>query len=136
MKKIIHAVAGILQKENKLLIAERPPGKPYAGYWEFPGGKIEKNESGEQALKRELQEELGIIVLTAEFLFSHSYEYPDKKVELEIWKISEFSGEIHGKENQILLWSSLQQMQTLKLLEGNWPILKKLQQHGGDFNAM
>src|SRR5437868_15512312 len=96
---IVHAVAGILQKQEKLLVAERPSGKPYAGYWEFPGGKVEKSESGEQAIKRELHEELGITVLTTQFLFTHHYVYPDKQVELEIWLITEFQGRPHGKEN-------------------------------------
>ena len=123
---IVHAVAGILQKEEKLLVAERPSGKPYAGYWEFPGGKIEKNETGEQAVKRELHEELGIIVLSAQFLFTHHYVYPDKKVELEIWLVTQLQGQPHGKENQQLCWASLQEMKALNLLEGNWPILEKL----------
>ena len=64
--KSVYAVAGILRRDDKILIAERPLGKPYSGFWEFPGGKVEANESGEAALIRELHEELGIEVLSSE----------------------------------------------------------------------
>jgi 8-oxo-dGTP diphosphatase len=123
---IVHAVAGILKRENKILVAQRPLGKPYSGFWEFPGGKIEANESGEQALKRELQEELGIEVQTSHLLFHHQYTYPDKIVHLEVWQVDNFIGEPHGKENQELLWVTALEMKTLKLLEGNFPILGKI----------
>ena len=122
----IHAVAGIIQKDNTLLIAERPAGKPYSGYWEFPGGKIEQNESGEQALIRELHEELGIEVNAAQFLFDHEYTYPDKIVNLQIWRITQFSGEPHSKENQQLSWVTMPEMMSMRLLEGNWPIVGKI----------
>ena len=112
-----------MQREDKLLIAERPHGKPYSGFWEFPGGKIEEHESGEQALIRELDEELGIDVSAAQFLFHHEYTYPDKIVHLQVWQVMHFSGEPHGRENQLLRWASVSEMKTLRLLEGNWAIL-------------
>lgn len=122
----IHAVAGILQQENKLLIAERPPGKPYSGYWEFPGGKVEANELSEHALKRELHEELGIEVISSQHLFDHNYTYPDKHVLLEVWLIKQFRNEPQSKENQKLLWVSHAEMIQLPLLQGNWDILDKI----------
>lgn len=125
----VQAVAGILQKENKILLAERPQGKPYSGFWEFPGGKIETNETGEQALIRELHEELGIEVNTAQLLFPHIYTYPDKIVHLQVWLVSQFKGEPHGKENQTLRWVTMSEMMSMKLLEGNWAILDKLKEH-------
>jgi 8-oxo-dGTP diphosphatase len=123
---LIQAVAGILQRDNKILIAERPQGKPYSGFWEFPGGKIEPPESGEQALIRELQEELGIEVNVAQLLFHHEYTYPDKVVHLQIWQVTQFLGEPHGKENQQLRWVTKSQMMDMKLLEGNWAIVDKI----------
>ncbi|VVC76332.1 CTP pyrophosphohydrolase [Aquicella siphonis] len=124
--KTIHAVAGILMRNSRLLVAERPKGKPYSGFWEFPGGKIEQNESGESALKRELQEELGIEVMAASHLFDHTYSYPDKIVHLEIWLVAEFSGEPKSLENQAIQWLTREEILSLPLLEGNWPVMDKL----------
>ena len=122
----VQVVAGILQRDNKILVAQRPVGKPYSGLWEFPGGKIEKNESGEHALRRELHEELGIEVNAAQLLFHHEYSYPDKIVHLQVWQVTHFSGEPQGKESQELKWVSLAEMLELNLLEGNWPIVDKI----------
>jgi len=126
----IQVVAGILQRENRILIAQRPPGKPYSGFWEFPGGKIEQNESGEHALRRELYEELGIEVSNAKLLFHHEYTYPDKMVHLQVWYVLHFSGEPHSKENQALNWVTFAEMGQLNLLEGNGSIVDKLQKIG------
>ena len=123
---VVHAVAGILLKADRVLVAERPAGKPYSGYWEFPGGKIEKNETGSAALARELHEELGIRVADAKHLFDHTYTYPDKTVLLEIWLVREFSGEPQGNEAQQLRWVTMHEMTDVRLLEGNWPILDRL----------
>lgn len=123
---MIRAVVGILRRDGKVLVAERPNGKPYSGYWEFPGGKIEENESGEHALKRELHEELGIDILSAQFWFDHEHAYPDKTVHLEMWLVDEYSGEPHSKENQQLRWVTLTEILELRLLEGNWPIIEQI----------
>lgn len=122
----VHAVTGILYKDGLWLVAQRPAGKPYAGYWEFPGGKIEQNEQGECALKRELHEELGIEVTSAQYLFNYRYLYPDKMVDLEVWLVSQFQGEPHGRENQVVRWVSLSEMKALNLLEGNWALIDKI----------
>lgn len=127
IRKLIRAVVGILQREGKVLVAERPIGKPYSGYWEFPGGKIEPNETGLNALKRELHEELGIDIIEADFWFEHEHAYPDKTVHLEMWRVIEFDGEPHSKENQQLRWVNFSEINQLRLLEGNWPILNKIQ---------
>lgn len=125
---MIRAVVGILQRGDKVLIGQRPLGKPYSGYWEFPGGKIEANESGSEALKRELHEELGIEVISAKPWFEHTHSYPDRAVFLEMWLVEEFSGEPHGKENQMLRWTTLSEISALRVLEGNWLIIKRLEQ--------
>ena len=113
-------------RDGKLLVAERPEGKPYSGYWEFPGGKVEDNEAVEVAIKRELHEELGIEVKHAERWLEHLHAYPDKTVYLELWRITEFSGEPHGRENQVLRWVSYEEMLHLRLLDGNLAIISKI----------
>ena len=124
---MIRVVVGILMNpQNKVLIAKRPAHKPYPGLWEFPGGKIEPDESGEAALKRELQEELGIEVIGARNIVSHQHVYPDKTVFLEVWLISMFSGEPQGLEGQALRWVNASEIKDLRLLEGNWAILERI----------
>lgn len=122
----VHVVAGVLQRGDAYLIAERPEGKPYSGYWEFPGGKIEANENQEQALKRELHEELGVEVIHAKLLCHHEYQYPDKLVCLAMWHVDEFAGEPQGLEGQALCWVTLAEMASMPLLEGNWPLVEVL----------
>ena len=123
---MIRVAVGILKKDNKVLVALRPNHKPYSGYWEFPGGKIESAESARDALARELHEELGIDVMTAAHCFDHVHSYPDKTVQLEIWLVTEFSGEPHSKETQELRWVTFPEMQDLRLLEGNWAIMERI----------
>lgn len=113
-------------RDGKLLVAERPEGKPYSGYWEFPGGKIELNESGDAAIKRELHEELGIEVIKAERWFDHLHAYPDKTVFLELWRVTEFSGEPVSRENQVLRWATYEEILHLRLLEGNLAIMSEI----------
>lgn len=125
---MIRVAVGILLRDGKMLVAERPHDKPYGGYWEFPGGKIEKNESSLDALKRELQEELGITVLDANHWFEHIHHYPDKSVQLDLWLIPTFSGEPDGKENQALQWVTLAELTHLKVLEGNRLILERMRE--------
>src|SRR5262245_60995376 len=123
----VFAVSGILRRGDKILIAERPQGKPYSGYWEFPGGKIEPHESGYDTLIRELHEELGVTVNAANFLFHHEYAYPDKIVHLQIWEITDFAGEPHGREEQAISWVNLSEMKNYRLLEGNWALVERLE---------
>ncbi len=123
---LVRAVVGIVKKDNKILVAERPQGKPYSGYWEFPGGKIETHESGEAALKRELFEELNIKVESASLLFSYEHAYPDKTVFLEMWLVEQFQGEPVGMEQQTLQWVTWMEAEQLKLLSGVWPVLDRL----------
>lgn len=126
MSKLIRVAVGIIKRADTVLVALRPPHKPYSGYWEFPGGKIENGEQAKDALIRELHEEIGIDVTVADHCFDHIHSYPDKTVQLELWLVTKFSGEPHSKETQELRWVNLQQMQELNLLEGNWAIMEKI----------
>lgn len=125
---MVAVVVGIIKVNQTLLICQRPPGKAYSGYWEFPGGKIEPNELPYDALVRELKEELGITVLAATPLWEHQHTYPDKKVLLKLWQITAFEGEPEGKEGQALCFASPQALSTKNLLEGNRIILDKIKE--------
>lgn len=106
-KPFIRVAAGvILDQQGNVLLAQRPEGKPWAGWWEFPGGKIEQGETPHQALIRELKEELGIDVDKTYPWVSFVYEYPKNKVELSFLKVYAWSGEIRGMENQAFAWTT------------------------------
>ncbi|MDP1660182.1 MAG: Nudix family hydrolase [Methylotenera sp.] len=137
--KVIEAAVGVIQRENGLvLLAERPLGKPWAGYWEFPGGKIEADEMPERALKRELLEELGITVkslypwLTRYFDYAAKYnvqgqlEVPAKTVKLHFFIVTEWDGEPFGLENQAISWQDPENLTVSPMLPANTPIMTAL----------
>jgi 8-oxo-dGTP diphosphatase len=123
---LIRAVVGIIKNADKILVGQRPLGKPYAGYWEFPGGKVEANETSLDALKRELEEELGIQVSEASHWFEYTHTYPDKTVTLEMWQVTEYQGLPQSRESQILKWVDQKELFELSILEGNKSILEKI----------
>lgn len=128
--KIIDVAVGIIIDRDKkaILISERQAGQSFPGYWEFPGGKCEINESSEQALRRELQEELGIEVTTAQNFLEITHHYPERHVRLEVWLVHDFEGEPQGMEGQICKWVSLSELKHHTLLEGNYQIVEALQE--------
>src|SRR5579863_10083257 len=101
----IQVVAAVLRDRiGRVLIAERPAGKPLAGYWEFPGGKLERDEPEVEALKRELREELGIEVQAAYRLLGFSHLYPERRVHLRVWRVTRYVGIPTAHEGQKLAW--------------------------------
>lgn len=98
------AVGILLRADGRFLLAQRPVGKPYAGYWEFPGGKLEAGESVETALARELEEELGIDIAASEAWRVLEHDYPHAYVRLYFRKIWRWRGTPRGREGQALLW--------------------------------
>ena len=92
--------------EYQVLFAQRPVGKAYAGYWEFPGGKIEANETVVEALIREIDEELGIHIQGATLWRSERFSYEHAHVELNFCRSSDWSGEPHGREGQAFVWQA------------------------------
>ena len=110
----------------RVLLAQRPPGKVYAGYWEFPGGKVEPAESLEAALARELHEELGSVVSRAHRWITRVFEYPHATVRLNFFRVFEWQGEPHPHEGQILSWQRPDAIEVTPLLPANFPILKAL----------
>lgn len=120
-------VAGILCRDDQVLIAQRPLNKHQGGRWEFPGGKQETGETALQALQRELQEEIGIAVLAAEPFLQISHRYPEKQVELAFWRVTDFQGEPEGREGQALCWVSRTELHHYTFPEANLPVVQRLQ---------
>lgn len=125
MSQQIHVVAAAIYDESKsqLLIAKRQDDKHQGGKWEFPGGKLEQGESPLTALKRELDEELGIQVEQARPLIKISHDYPEKTIVLDVWEVTQFAGEAHGKEGQTVKWIKLDEIDQYEFPEANLPII-------------
>jgi 8-oxo-dGTP diphosphatase len=97
MSAAVHVVAGVLRDPvGRVLISQRPAGKHMAGYWEFPGGKVAPGESAEQALARELTEEIGVSVRHCHPLLQLRHDYPDRVIELEVFLVDDYRGEPAG----------------------------------------
>ena len=121
------AVGVLIQTDGRFLLTSRPPGKVYAGYWEFPGGKLEASESVEQALGRELEEELGIRIRQVEPWRSTQVDYPHAWVQLNFCKVSAWEGVMHMREGQEFAWQTLP-VQVTPVLPGTLPVLEWLAQ--------
>jgi 8-oxo-dGTP diphosphatase len=110
-------------REGRFLLTSRPQGKVYAGYWEFPGGKLEPGETVEQALRRELHEELGITIGHAYPWKIEMIDYPHALVRLHFCKVFDWSGEFEMREQQAMAWQELP-VQVTPVLPGTIPVLK------------
>ncbi len=108
------------------MLASRPPGKVYAGYWEFPGGKVEPGESLAAALTRELHEELGIVVTRACRWITRVFTYEHATVRLNFFRVFDWTGEPHPHEGQTFAWQQPEQVAVSPLLPANFPIVKAL----------
>lgn len=133
MTKVVHVAVAILQKTNgEFLLASRPQGKGWAGWWEFPGGKIEQGEAPEHALTRELQEELGVTPTAIQPWITRRYDYPAthdasaKTVLLHFFFVTAWQGEVIPLEGQSLSWQSPQNVQVSPILPANAPIMHAL----------
>lgn len=123
----IDVAVGILMKPNgDVLLGQRPEGKPYPGYWEFPGGKVEVGESILDALKREFVEELGLEVLSAEPWCGVEYIYPHAHVRLHFYISRDWRGEAQGLEGQAFAWQGVVAVEPL--LPATIPLLEWLDQ--------
>ena len=127
MSPRIRVVAAVLWDAlGRVLIAQRPPGKHMAGYWEFPGGKVAAGESGEQALARELAEELGVTLRRCHPLLLLRHDYADRVVELEVFVVDEYRGEPRALEAQPLQWVAVTELAQHGLLPADRPIVAAL----------
>lgn len=113
---------------TEILIAQRPAGKWQAGRWEFPGGKIEAGETAAAALARELREELGIQVQDARAMGIFPHDYPDRSVDIALWLVTGFEGELQGLDGQALRWIPIDALAGCDLLEADLPMLAPLRE--------
>ena len=120
------AAAVVLRPDGTVLLAQRPEGKAYAGYWEFPGGKLEPGESPRQALVRELHEELGLAVVDAAPWFIQCFVYPHAHVELNFFRVFAWSGEPTGHDGQAFRWQVPGSFDVAPLLPANTRVLRAL----------
>lgn len=128
MTKVVHVVAAaIYLADGRLLISRRPQHLHQGGLLEFPGGKLESGESPQQALVRELEEELGIIPQQFEPLIRIPYDYPDKRVLLDVWRVTAFEGEPEGREGQDLYRLAVNELEPEEFPAANRPIITALQ---------
>jgi 8-oxo-dGTP diphosphatase len=127
-KRAIRVVAAALyDAQGRVLIADRPAGKHMAGRWEFPGGKVGNDETLSEALSRELHEELGITVATAHPLMDLTHDYPDRRVELQMWLVKRYTGEPKGLDGQQLKWVEPARLCEEDILEADRPFIEALQ---------
>lgn len=131
--KRLHIVAAIIlnSEKNKIFITKRHKDAHQGGFWEFPGGKIELDETAENAMIRELFEEIGIEV-TAQSLFEHlEYDYPDKSLSFDFYTVTGFKNDPYGKEGQQGEWVEIELLEDYAFPEANMSILKKVMKQYG-----
>ena len=124
---IIEVAAAVLQRQDgSFLLAQRPAGKVYAGYWEFPGGKVEPGEPAAQALARELQEELGIEIGESFPWITRVFTYPHGTVRLNFFRVHDWQGDPHPREDQAIAWQRFGAPLASPMLPANAPVLASL----------
>lgn len=129
---VVKVVAAIILKESQsgqfqVLIAKRPLDKHKGGYWEFPGGKVEVDETDSHALSREILEEINLTIEQPEFFETIQFNYPEKIVLLKFYLVTEFSGIEKGLEDQEIKWVSVEELKDFQFPEANQPIVERLQ---------
>ena len=117
------AVGVLIDAQGSFLLTSRPEGKVYAGYWEFPGGKLEAGESVEEALRRELHEELGITIGAVQPWKTEMHDYPHALVRLHFCKVFEWTGVFEMREQQSMAWQQLP-VEVTPVLPGTIPVLR------------
>lgn len=117
------AVGVLIDRAGRFLLTSRPEGKVYSGHWEFPGGKLEPGETVEQALRRELIEELGITVGTVHPWRVELVDYPHARVRLHFCKVHDWAGDFEMRERQAMAWQNLP-VTVVPVLPGTVPVLQ------------
>ncbi len=126
MTRITEVAAAVIERGGEFLLAQRPEGKPYSGYWEFPGGKIEPGEDPRAALARELREELGIAVREATPWITRVYAYTHATVRLHFFRVIAWDGEPQPLEDQAIRWQRVDATDVSPMLPANAPVLASL----------
>lgn len=128
MKRIEIAVGIIINTEQAIFVTQRLKDSHLAGYWEFPGGKVESGEDVEQALRRELQEEVGIEMTHSNLLTTLEYDYPDRQLTLHFFIVDSWKGQPEGREGQVSRWINVSQLNVAEFPEANQPVIAELKQ--------
>jgi len=108
-------------------VAERIEDGPFQGLWEFPGGKISAGEGPQEALARELSEEIGVQMSASDHFMSLRHAYPDRHVEIDFFLVTQWQNEARGLEGQSLKWVSVDELAEVDLLPADLPVIEKLQ---------
>lgn len=123
----IHVVAGILSDaDDRVLLAQRPSDKHLAGTWEFPGGKVDQGESAQNALRRELHEELGIDVGALQPVIGIPWRYAQQSIFLDVYRVLDYTGVPHGREAQALRWCRVEELRALDMPPADRPVVAAL----------
>lgn len=128
MTKRIHVAVGVIYRQGEFFLTKRLENAHQGGKWEFPGGKVEVDETVHQALHRELEEEIAIDILAMQPLIEINHDYSDKKVLLEVFLVDQFLGEPTAQEGQQQGWFTKEQLSELDFPKANIAILDKIQQ--------
>ncbi|MCI5049830.1 MAG: 8-oxo-dGTP diphosphatase MutT [Rickettsiales bacterium] len=134
MKQVLVSAVALIDQDNRILLAQRPEGKKLAGMWEFPGGKVEPDETAEQALRREIKEELGIDLCDSclsEFNFV-SHDYDDFSLLMLLYLCRKWEGIPQGKEGQALTWKFAHEMNELPMPPADKPLVAALRDYFAD----
>ncbi|MDD3013542.1 MAG: 8-oxo-dGTP diphosphatase MutT [Candidatus Gastranaerophilales bacterium] len=123
---MIKVLAGVIEKDSKILIARRKQNSHLAGKWEFPGGKLEANETQEECLFREIFEELGIKIKVCEFICSSKYSYEHISIELLAYMAQYISGEVFLTDHDEVRWVSKTELNNYIFAEADVPVVNKL----------
>ena len=130
-RSLVQVAVGVLVRaDDAFLLTSRPKGKPYSGYWEFPGGKLEAGETVEQALRRELQEEIGLTIQDCTHWKTERIDYPHALVQLNFCKVTQWSGDLQMLESQTFAWQQLP-VEVKPVLPGTIPVLQWFAQERG-----
>ena len=126
MLSIINVAAGILIKNNKVFAARRKPGLHLAGFWEFPGGKIEFGESAVQCLERELREEFGIEIQVNDYIGENVHAYENKTIRLIAYQVEHLSGDFQLFDHDQVKWLAISELDSLAWAEADIPLIGQL----------
>ncbi len=131
MRLVLVSAAVLIDPDQNILVSERPLTKSWAGYWEFPGGKIELDETPEQALIRELREELGITVKPQHLtpLTFVSFDYAKFHLLMPLYAVRQWQGVVNSKEAQALQWVSLEKLKKIQLLPADLPVIPVVERY-------
>jgi 8-oxo-dGTP diphosphatase len=127
-KSVLQVTAAVIRLDNKILAARRGPGRHLAGYWEFPGGKIELNETPEQCLVRELKEELSIEAIIGDHIMNNDYHYPNKTITLHSYWVNAFTGDIQLTDHDSFRWLTVAELDELQWAPADIVIVENIKQ--------